>query len=264
MTDCNPNWIPASPQCLGSDPDGAPMVESWSYPSIVGMLLYLSSNTRPDIAFAVSQVARFNHSPKQSHATAIKMIGRYLHWTSDKGLIVRPTGTLKLDVHVDADFCGLHRREPDGNPDSARSRTGFIIKLRGCPLLWKSQLQKEISLSTCMSEYQSLSQAIKVLLPIRRMLIEVATVLELPSPVIATIHAEVFEDNNAALLLATNQHLTSRTKYFLVKWHFFWSQVRSGDIKISKIETKLQDADFQTKGLPREPFEANHLRVQGW
>ena len=39
------------------------------------MLLYLATNTHPDIAFAVSQVARFNHTPrKQSHTTAIKAI----------------------------------------------------------------------------------------------------------------------------------------------------------------------------------------------
>jgi spore germination protein GerM len=63
---------------LGSDPDGETMREEWLYSSIVGMLLYLSTNTRPDIAFAVSQVARFNHSPKQSHAKAVKMIVRYL------------------------------------------------------------------------------------------------------------------------------------------------------------------------------------------
>jgi hypothetical protein len=47
MTDCNPNWTPATPVCLGSDPEGAPMVENWSYPSIIGMLLYLSTNTHP-------------------------------------------------------------------------------------------------------------------------------------------------------------------------------------------------------------------------
>ena len=56
MQDCNPNWTPASPMALGSDPDGETMREEWLYSSIVGMLLYLSTNTRPDIAFAVSQV----------------------------------------------------------------------------------------------------------------------------------------------------------------------------------------------------------------
>jgi hypothetical protein len=80
------------------------MVEEWSYPSIVGMLVYLSINTRPHICFAVSQVARFDHSTKESHATAFKMIVRYLHRTSDKGRIVRPTGTLQIDCFALADF----------------------------------------------------------------------------------------------------------------------------------------------------------------
>jgi hypothetical protein len=74
MENCNPNWVPAAKEALGIDPEGEPMEEDWSYPSIIEMLLYLSTNTRPDIAFAVSQVARFNHNPKKSHATAIKMI----------------------------------------------------------------------------------------------------------------------------------------------------------------------------------------------
>jgi hypothetical protein len=74
MENCNPNWVPAAKEALGIDPEGKPMEEDWSYPSVVGMLLYLSTNTRPDIAFAISQVARFNHNPKKSHATTIKMI----------------------------------------------------------------------------------------------------------------------------------------------------------------------------------------------
>ncbi|KAI2492247.1 hypothetical protein MHU86_22311 [Fragilaria crotonensis] len=129
LQDCNPNHTPAMQACLGIDPDGEPMDEFWNYRSIVGMLLYLSTNTRPDITFAVSQVARFNHSPKKSHAMAIKTIVRYLHRTADKGTIVTPTGDLSLDCYVDADFAGLHGRDPDHSDTSAKSRTGYIITL---------------------------------------------------------------------------------------------------------------------------------------
>ena len=56
LQNCRPNRLPFSQQALGSDPEGLPMSNPWSYPSVVGMLLYLSCNSRPDIAFAVSQV----------------------------------------------------------------------------------------------------------------------------------------------------------------------------------------------------------------
>ena len=148
MSDSNYNWTPATQASLGIDPDGPPMNESWSYRSIVGMLLYLSTNTRPDIAFAVSQVARFSHNPKKSHASAVKTLVRYLHCTCKMGMIVKPTGNLNIDCYVDADFAGLHGRDPDRSPSSAKSRTGYIITLGGCPILWKSHLQSEISLST--------------------------------------------------------------------------------------------------------------------
>ena len=70
MEQCNPNKVPAHKSQLGKDVDGEPMNDDFNYRSVVGMLLYLSGNTRPDITFAVSQVARFTHNPKKSHATA--------------------------------------------------------------------------------------------------------------------------------------------------------------------------------------------------
>ncbi|KAI2499655.1 hypothetical protein MHU86_14836 [Fragilaria crotonensis] len=200
MSDSNYNWTPAAQAALGIDPDGPPMTETWSYRSIVGMLLYLSTNTRPDIAFAVSQVARFCHSPKRSHASAVKTLVRYLHRTSDMGMIVKPTGTLNLDCYVDADFAGLHGRDPDRSPTSAKSRTGYIITLGGCPILWKSHLQSEISLSTLEAEYSALSSAMRTL-PLRSMLQEVASGIKLPRTFTSTIKCQVFEDNNGALFL---------------------------------------------------------------
>jgi hypothetical protein len=58
IEDASPNWTPVSQSALRSDPDGNRHdQEQGKYSSIVGMLIYLSTNTRPDASFAVSQVA---------------------------------------------------------------------------------------------------------------------------------------------------------------------------------------------------------------
>ena len=261
LEDCKPNTLPSSTP-LGSDPDGPPMNESWSYPSVIGMLLYLSTNTRCDIAFAVSQVARFSATPKQSHATAVKSIIRYLKRTADQGMILRPSGRLDLDLYVDADFCGLFKHEIDSNPDSARSRTGYVVMLSGFPLIWKSQLQTSIACSTLEAEYTALSYSLKALIPLKRLLVEAATKLNLSPSIRTSIRARVFEDNQGAYFLATNHRITNRTRYFLNKWHWFWDL--SHEFDLYKIDSHGQFADYFTKPLPRELFDHNRLLVQGW
>jgi hypothetical protein len=38
-------------------------------------------------------------------------------------------------------------------------------------------------------------------------------------------------------LLAKNQWITRCTKYYLVKWHFFWNAVRNGEVTVLKVNT---------------------------
>ena len=267
MQGCNPNHVPATQVALGSDPDGDPMHEIWSYSSVIGMMLYLSTNTRPDITFAVSQVARFCSAPKQSHASAVKTIVRYLAATKDQGTIMRPTGELNVDAFCDADFAGLHGREPDHSPISVRSRTGYIICLGNCPLVWKSQLQTGVTaLSTLEAEYIALSQCMRVLIPLRRILLETANRLQLPNSMVSTIHATVFEDNNGALSLAVNQRITNRTKHLLI---WFWHHVKTdrnpdGPVEVRGISTDRQRSDYLTKALSRILFGNNRFENQGW
>ena len=40
------------------------------YQKKMGLMLYVATTTRPDIAFAVSQLARFNQDPSQEHHRA--------------------------------------------------------------------------------------------------------------------------------------------------------------------------------------------------
>ena len=113
------------------------------------MLLYLSTNTRLNIAFAVSQVCRFTSAPKKSHASAVKMILRYLKGTMNQGMIIMPTrNKLEMNLFVNADFCGLFGQENPQDPAAAKSWTGYIITLGGWPLVWKSTLQDQTAQST--------------------------------------------------------------------------------------------------------------------
>ena len=263
MENGNPSHIPANPETLGSDKDGEVFAEPWSYASVVGMLLYLASNSRPDIAFAVHQCARFTHAPKASHGVAVKKIIRYLIKTKERGLRMRPTGTMKMDCFVDADFAGLWGNEDLNDPIVSKSRTGYIITLSGCPLLWSSKLQTETALSTMMSEYIALSQAMRDLLPLKNLVKSVSRAVAKNKEVQATAMSEVFEDNNGALTLATAPKLTPQSKFFAVMYHFFREQVGK-TLDIKKIDTKEQLADIMTKGLARETFEYLRDKLMGW
>ena len=89
------------------------------------MVLYLVSNTRPDISFSVHQFAWFIHNTKASHATSVKRMCRYIQVTKDKGMMFNPYKKLMVDCYDDADFAGLWGHENPQVPICARSRTGF-------------------------------------------------------------------------------------------------------------------------------------------
>jgi len=74
MEDSNPIRTPSELKPLGINTDGEPFDEKWEYPTIVGMLMFLACNSRPDIAYALNQCARFTHCPRQSYAIAVKRI----------------------------------------------------------------------------------------------------------------------------------------------------------------------------------------------
>ena len=140
------------------------MIKNGTMPALLGC--YSTNNTRPDITYAVSQVARFTASPKLSHAVAVKSIICYLVHTKNKGLYFKPDGTYNTTIHCDANLDGMYGAESCEDPDSAKSRMGYIIKFGGVPMVWKSQLISKIYLSTAHSEYVALILAVKAVIPI--------------------------------------------------------------------------------------------------
>ena len=130
--------------------------------------------------------------------------------------------------------------------------------------MWKSQLQSKIALSTQEAEYSALSQSLRTMIPLRSLLIEVTKAIAIDPALRTTIHCRAFEDNQGAYLLATNHHISNRTKYYLVEWHWFWQHVTDHQLEIIKTSTKINRADGHTKGLVRELFESIRKLNQGW
>jgi hypothetical protein len=283
MSHCNGCDTPATVDPLHADKDGAPFNETWRYDSIIGMLMYLAGNTRPDIAYAVHQAARFTHGARNSHASGIKRILRYLQKTKMEGLILRPQADLRVDCYVDADFGGLFSVEDKQDPISVKSRTGYVILYRGAPLLWVSKMQTQIALSTMEAEYIALSQSMRDLIPIREVLKEIMTVVfERQADISYHSHSKayedanegtilynipqstVYEDNDACLKFARMPKLTPRTKHIGVPYHWFRTQVENLELHIERIDTSTQLGDQFTKGLTVDLFRVARKRLMGW
>ena len=133
-----------------------------------------------------------------------------------------------------------------------------------CPTIWKTQLQSEVSLSTLESEYVALSQSLRTVMPMQTLLKEVIPTITIPKSLTVNLITTIFEDNNGALSLATTHRVTSRTKHFHIKYHFFWDNVEKGDIVIERINSEEQHADILTKGLTTITFQKIRRLIQGW
>ena len=281
ITDCKTNYTPTD-QVLHPDTNGPPRREKWNYRSVIGKLNFLAQNTRPDISMAVHNCARFCTNPTQLHEIAIKRICRYLLLTKDKGLIMNPTSDFCLNMYVDADFAGTWHKEFAQLRESVLSRTGFLITYCGCPVTWSSKLQSEIALSTTEAEYIALSMATRQLIPLRRIMNEITAHgpfqmnLTSKQPVQAFTRSFtatppkslapsiIYEDNEACIVLAENDHHKPRTKHISIKWHHFRDQIQNGSITIRKIASADNLADILTKPLVRVKHEALRKQMMGW
>ncbi len=248
---------------LSSHKESEDFDQHFHYRKAVGILNHLERCTRPDIAYATHQCARFSANPKKEHGAAVKWLGRYLRGTRDKGIYLNLEDE-NFEVWADADFAGNWVPEDaQWDRDTARSRSGFVIKYLGVPILWKSQLQDTISLSTTEAEYVCLSQALRRTIPIMKLVQEME---ECGVPVGSTrpkIMCKAFQDNSGALALAKLPSMRPRTKYLNNKYHHFRSFVPSViDIEYKCTEDMM--ADTLTKSNPVATLQKHRKSIMGW
>ena len=255
----------ASSRILQRDEGATDFDNSFDYRSVIGKLNYLEKGTRPDIAYAVHQVARFSANPKQSHAAAVIHLVKYLKDTKDKGIILDPNQDESFEVYADADFSGnWFKKTAEHDASTSKSRSGYVITIFGCPIIWQSKLQTQIALSTTEAEYIALSQSLRETIPILNLFKELQAKSFNQNYVPPKVHCKAFEDNMGALELSKVPKMRPRTKHINLVYHHFRDHVRNGEVSVHPISTENQFADILTKPLDQNIFQRLRRKLLHW
>ena len=180
------------------------------YRSGVGMLLFLTKFSRPDIANAVRELSKVNNKACEAHVKELLRVIKFVIDTRFWSLRYRINDddrkiqNWKLKAYSDSDFAG--------DKDTRLSVSGYGIYLFNCLVSWKSRAMRTHALSSTEAEYIAVSEVLCEILFIRQVLEFMGVKIEYP----IVIHC----DNIGAIFLAHNAKVSSRTKHIQLKTHF--------------------------------------------
>jgi hypothetical protein len=244
---CNPTATPLPPgrltadMCPKTDVERA-AVASQPYCAIVGKCMYLSTCTRPDISFAVRELARFmsNYGPR--HYAAAKHLLRYLQGTRSRGIIYGDVQNMTpiFRSFADSDWA---------MSDNRKSVSGFLIECAGGAISWSSKQQTIVALSSCEAEYISCTHCARQIIWLRSLFHE----LGFPQPDASILYC----DNQGTVACTHDPHSHSRMKHIDLRAHFIRDCVNRRLIDVHHIPGVQNPADLLTKPL-------HHLIHQKW
>ena len=203
------------------------------YQSIVGALLYAATNTRPDIALAVSYLCRCMAKPTpELHQAALRVL-RYLHRTRHLGLRYEMSEE-DLKGYSDSDWAVKH------------SISGSVFIWGRAAINWSCKKQPSVALSSCEAEIMAASESSKDAVYFSRFLTELGLGSSTP-PALGV-------DNQGAIDLAYNPEHHQRTKH-IERRHFYVRElVEQHEITVPYVPTDENVADFFTKPLTDPKF----------
>jgi hypothetical protein len=220
------------------------------YQALVGSLIYLAVNTRPDISHAVGILSRFMSCPTDKHWDAAKHVLRYLKGTSSLGLSYSGTQVQGEQgiMYVDADFAA--------DVDKRKSTTGAVMILQGAAVLWISKLQPVVATSTTEAEYIASATATKEGLWVRKLL----------GDIYGTVSAVNLKVDNQAAIVLISEHTagkSGRSKHIDVQFRFVSERFQRGEVSVTFVPTAEQHADMFTKQLSGPEFRRHRDIVMG-
>lgn len=176
------------------------------YREMIGALLYLSTVTRADVAYAISTLSRYLAEPSKTHLLAVQCAIRNLKQTRDKKLVLGGKEP-RLRAYSDADWASQAHRH---------SISGFAIFYGQGVVSWSSKKQPIVTLSSTEAEYVALSHIVKDSLWHRKLHSELSPFFT--DPTITPI--PLFCDNQGAIVLSKDSTFHMRMKHIDTHFHF--------------------------------------------
>lgn len=237
MSSCNPA---PTPMCVGGFTSVEMLdtpVPQVKYQELLGILLFLSTRTRPDIALAVGILCRYSSAPKEVHWVALKRILRYLKGTLGFGLKLRYESSGKeMVVFCDADWAG--------DVVSRRSTSGVLLKYGVDVVDGLTVRQHSIALSSTEAEHIALSEAGKKVVWMRMLLYELGAAPKTPTV--------VYNDNNGALVWSSEG--IRKAKHISIRRNYVKELSDQNFLTLKYCPTTSMTADILTKPLKRVKF----------
>ncbi|KAJ9538815.1 hypothetical protein OSB04_031548 [Centaurea solstitialis] len=212
--------------------------------------MYAQVCTRPDIAFAVNMLSRFQSNAGHAHWVAGKKVLRYLKGTINHMLLYRRIDDqeLKIECYTDASYKQDH--------DDLKSTSGYIFMLAGGAISWKASKQSLTATSTFQAEYIAIYDATSHAIWLKNFVVGLKIMDSIEKPL------TIYCDNAAAVFFTKNNKRSSGSRNIDVKYFAVRENVRDKEIEVLKIGTKEQLADPFTKALPVECFK-RHVKDMG-
>ncbi len=210
----------------------------FDYQQLIGSLLYLSTNTRPDISYAVSFLSQFNCCYTSTHWELAKSVLNYLKQNPKFGLNFTRCSdpTLSLIGYSDADWAG--------NPVDYKSYTGYCFTLDGNLISWESRKQRTAAQSTTESETMALAEAVKEALYLSEVIGKLFTC--------GKQMVKMFCDNASVIHLSeSDNYYKARSKHYGSKVQLFRDCIENGTISLTHVRSAENPADIFTKALDR-------------
>lgn len=203
--------------------------------------------SRPDLAYAISLLSKFNARPTYGHLAAAKRVLRYLQTTRNLALAFRRSHDSEIQGYTDSDWAG--------DPDDRKSTSGYVFTLFGAAISWKSKKQDLVALSSTEAEYVACSIAAKEAIWLMRLAKELDLDLTNQSQLL-------FVDNQGAIKLSENPRFHERIKHIDIHYHFVREAHDKGLIQLAYLPTADMTANIMTKPLPRETHW-KHVKALG-